>query len=181
MADKAKRSRPLPLLAAFLAWLVPGAGHAYLGRTFRGVVIFVAIAATFWAGVAMGGVMTVDHQNERWWFAAQMCTGVHGLISWQRTQRVYEAFGPQMKWQGEHWDRPDGWSEALYQQKLTDVVLRAEGLALVAPTDTAARAYAGVAGLLNLMCIFDALMLAVMGVTGEPPPPRRPEPELPDS
>jgi hypothetical protein len=27
-----------------------------------------------------------------------------------------------------------------------------------------------VAGLLNLMCIFDALMLSIMGVRGEPPP-----------
>ena len=49
-----------------------------------------------------------------------------------------------------------------------DQKLQAEGIALVAPADTVARAYAGVAGLLNLMCIFDALMLSIMGTTGEP-------------
>ena len=49
-------------------------------------------------------------------------------------------------------------------------MLHQEKLSLVSPVDTAARAYCGVAGLLNLMCIFDALILAIMGSTGEPKP-----------
>ena len=50
-----------------------------------------------------------------------------------------------------------------YKQALVD-----EGLSLSYPSDTVARAYAGVAGMLNLMCIFDAVMLATMGSAGEP-------------
>ena len=46
------------LLATFLAWLVPGAGHVMLGRTLRGVIIFIIIGAMFWTGVGLGGVMT---------------------------------------------------------------------------------------------------------------------------
>ena len=45
--------------------------------------------------------------------------------------------------------------------------MQKEGVALVAPTETIARAYAGIAGLLNIMCIFDALILSVMGLGRE--------------
>ncbi|MCY2931450.1 MAG: hypothetical protein NTV86_18565 [Planctomycetota bacterium] len=132
-----------------LAWLVPGAGHVYTGRMARGIIIFLVIGATFWAGVAMGGVKTVDHQAERYWFYAQMVTGVHGLAGWQRQRYAQAAIDKDpMKYANPA--SPDN-------------------LALVAPVDTVARAYSGVAGLLNLLCIFDATILALMGSSGEPP------------
>ena len=89
MAKKSRKSRPIPFVALFLAWLVPGAGHIYVGRVRRGIIIFVVIGATFWAGVAMGGVMTVDYYNQRWWFAAQILAGMHSLIGWQRQKPIY--------------------------------------------------------------------------------------------
>ncbi len=60
MAVDDKKSVPLPIVAVLLAWLIPGAGHFYLGRRVRGIIIFLVIAVTFWAGIAMGGAMTVD-------------------------------------------------------------------------------------------------------------------------
>ncbi len=173
----AKESSRIPdpiraVIATALAWGVPGAGHVFLGRKLRGAIIFVVIAATFWAGVAMGGVMTVDRQFERWWFIAQMCTGVHGLIGWQRQTAIYEQI----------LDDPDI-LEARRTRKNEEIQYAIDarlaswpgkddqpyrGLALVAPTDTIARAYTGVAGLLNLMCMFDVLVLGLMGARGEP-------------
>ena len=85
---KSGKPRPLPLVALALSWLIPGAGHAYIGRLGRGIIIFLTIAATFWGGVAMGGVTTVDYQNERWWFVAEMLTGVHGIVGWQRQRAL---------------------------------------------------------------------------------------------
>ena len=70
MAKEKKKSRPIPLVALIVAWLIPGAGHVYLGRTVRGIIIFLTISATFWTGVALGGVMTVDYRGER-------CAPVH--------------------------------------------------------------------------------------------------------
>ena len=67
---------------------MPGAGHLYLGRPVRAAIIFLTIGATFWAGVAMGGVMTVDSRNERWWFIAEMFTGFHGLAAWRLEEKV---------------------------------------------------------------------------------------------
>ena len=160
MSKEIRNSRSLPLLALLLAWVVPGAGHVYLGQVRRGIIIFVTISATFWAGVGIGGAMTVDHENERWWFMAAMLTGANGLAGWllHRTamEPVTANLPPGQAWSG--------------RKMLLDKKLAAEQLALVSPVDTIARAYTGVAGLLNLMCIFDALMLALMGVVGRPKP-----------
>lgn len=171
MAAAKKDRRPLPYLAAILAWLVPGAGHIYIGRRARGIIIFLTIAATFWTGVAFGGVMTVDYHNQRWWFVAQMCTGIHGLVSWYRQDAEYDKLradllkDEQFQKQRESYQ---GQAElSPLRQTYMDKVMQAGGVALVAPTETIARAYAGIAGLLNVMCIFDALILSVMGVRGE--------------
>lgn len=148
---KQKQSSPIPMLAVLLACAIPGAGHLYLGRAKRGIIIFLTITALFWSGVGIGGVLTVDLQKERWWFAAQMLTGVNGLAAWQRQKLAYQKLA---KVAGE---------------SLEDRMVN-EKIALVVPAETVARAYSGVAGLLNLMCIFDALMLSIMGVRGEPRP-----------
>jgi TM2 domain-containing membrane protein YozV len=163
MAEQKSKSRPLAFVALFLAWLVPGAGHVYLGRTRRGVIIFLVIGATFWSGVAMGGVMTVDYHNERWWFAAQMLTGVNGLVGWRRQQKVYADLATDSR----IGQAPNAEPDRTHWAIAVDKKLAEKNLALVAPTGTIARAYAGVAGLLNLMCIFDAVMLSLLGTTGE--------------
>jgi len=163
MANKAPRLRNIPIIALALAWLVPGAGHVYIGRVGRGVIIFLTISALFWAGMAMGGAMTVDCDRERWWCVSQMLTGVHGLVGWQVQRAALRSVGVSPV-------------TALRDPSRADKQLAEEGLALVAPTGTVARAYAGVAGLLNLMCIFDALVLSLMGVFGETAPEPMTEP-----
>lgn len=164
------------VLATALAWLIPGAGHFFLGRRIRGIVIFLAVGSTFWTGIAIGGVMTVDYHYERWWFAAQMFTGLHGMAGWYRQHQVYEDVleeSPEIRLG----PAPDGGMSG--DQARVDAYLVEEGLAVSNPTDTVARAFSGVAGLLNLMCIFDVLTLGLMGVRGEPREPA-PEPSCPE-
>jgi len=175
MSAKKQPNVPFAVLAIFLAWIVPGAGHVYLGRPVRGIIICLTIAATFWGGLAMGGVMTIDPVNERWWFMADMLTGVHGLVSWQVEKRVWDRLvaDPQVLASRQAFPGDSSVLMAVVDRKLQE-----EGLALTAPTDTIARAYAGIAGLLNLMCIFDAVMLSMMGIRGEPVPAVRvPQPQ----
>jgi hypothetical protein len=43
-----------PALAAFLAWLVPGLGHLYQGRTAKAALFFVCILGTFVYGLSLG-------------------------------------------------------------------------------------------------------------------------------
>ncbi|MFP4054562.1 MAG: DUF6677 family protein [Phycisphaerae bacterium] len=186
--SKAKASKPILPLGVFLAWLIPGAGHIYLGRPVRGVTIFVAVTLTFWSGIVLGGIMTIDQHYERWWFYGQMCTGVHGVVGWYRQHQVYAELqqDPDI---GPIEGAPEG--QVTAQQMMVDDRLRSSphndhrfaGLALVTPMDNAARAYTGIAGLLNLLCIFDVLALSLMGVRGEqvpdgpqPPTDRRKKP-----
>jgi hypothetical protein len=152
---KRKESSALPVLTLLLACAIPGAGHFYLGRARRGIIIFLAISALFWSGLAVGGVLTVDSQREKWWFAAQMLTGANGLAAWQLEKRAYRILDE------------DAGGESL-EKKMVE-----KNIALVAPAETVARAYSGVAGLINLMCIFDALMLSLMGMRGESAPEKR--------
>lgn len=68
--------------AGLLTWLLPGAGHLFIGERARGVILITAIAVTYWGGVAIGGVTsTVDVQERRLWFVAQICAGGHTLAT----------------------------------------------------------------------------------------------------
>lgn len=148
-----------PFLAGALAWLIPGAGHLFLRRPVRGLILCAVINALFWSGFAIGGTFTVEPTQERWWYMAQMCTGVSGVVAWHRQKKANEEVYNVL--------RKRGATATLtaYQE-----VLRDKQLALTYPGDIVARAYSGIAGMLNLMCIFDAVMLAMMGRIGEPPP-----------
>ncbi len=44
-----------PGLAAFLAWLIPGLGHLYQGRTAKAILYFVSVMGIFAYGVYLGG------------------------------------------------------------------------------------------------------------------------------
>ena len=120
-------------LAGFLAWLIPGLGHIYLGYRGRGLVFLVTISATFWSGVAIGGVRsTVDPQERKLWFMAQLCTGGNTLSAWALNQRItlgHARAGEPT--QQSHWMQ-------------ADVGVH----------------YTGVAGLLNLLIILDAIARA---------------------
>lgn len=158
-------------LVVLLAWLVPGLGHIFLGHRIRGVVLLVAITVTFWTGVALGGVKTVTlhrtvevPQSERrvarfggeanlrtttttsWWFLAQVLNGSYSLIA-STTARTVDDYSP-------------------------------EGLPryLAWPAGDIGAVYTGVAGLLNLLIIIDALARTEMAPAPAPaagPNPRR--------
>lgn len=70
-------------VAAVLTWLLPGAGHLFIGERMRGLIILVTIALTFWGGVAIGGISnTVSPGGRSLWFMGQICAGGHALAAW---------------------------------------------------------------------------------------------------
>lgn len=165
MAKRKKQSKPIWFIALILAWLIPGAGHYYIGRKVRGIILLITIAGLFWAGVAMGGVMTVDFHYEKWWFAPQSITGIHGFIGWYRQEQVYKSLLPDLKnnvVKNNRVGRPGR------EQMAKDSQLQQKGLVLATPTGDIVRAYTGIAGMLNLLCIFDAVILCFLGFRGEP-------------
>lgn len=128
-------------VAVILAWLVPGLGHVYLGYRARGIIFLVTITLTFGTGVAIGGVKTVsperitykanqkDHEisSKSWWFFGQIMNGTYAIICSTIAERL-PAFS----------------SEGLPRY-------------LAWPSGDIGSVYSGVAGLLNLLVIIDAL------------------------
>ncbi|MDQ2924039.1 MAG: hypothetical protein M3R43_00530 [Acidobacteriota bacterium] len=57
-----KSSRPL--LALLLGWLVPGAGHIFLGKYIRGGLLFVSILGMFLVGLGMQGKIYTPNSGE---------------------------------------------------------------------------------------------------------------------
>lgn len=70
-------------LAAFLAWLVPGAGHLYQGRKTKGWLFLVCILSAWILGFALGGghVVYASWQpgDKRWHYFLQAGVGAAAL------------------------------------------------------------------------------------------------------
>lgn len=117
-------------VAGILSWILPGLGHLYLGHRTRGLVLFVTITATFWTGVAIGSVQgTVDPTERKLWFFAQIGTGGNAI-------------------------------SAFTLNRITTREIRAKNQKPVVTNWVAAEVgvhYTGVAGLLNILVIFDAV------------------------
>jgi len=72
MTDGAASLRS-PVAALVLAWIFPGAGHAYAGQRGKAVLFAVLITGLLVAGFAMGrGTNLLPNE---WWFAPQLGAG----------------------------------------------------------------------------------------------------------
>lgn len=82
-----------PWLAALLAWMLPGMGHLYQGRTGKGLLFFVCVMGTFLFGLAIGDgkvvyASTRGEEPWRWQYYCQLGVGVPALPALvQRSRR----------------------------------------------------------------------------------------------
>lgn len=87
-----------PGLAAFWAWLWPGAGHLYQRRYAKGVLFMVCILSTYFFGLAMGGGHVVyaswDHSEKRWQYFCQFGVGLPALPALVEARRQSTGRGP---------------------------------------------------------------------------------------
>jgi hypothetical protein len=81
-----------PGLAALWAWLWPGAGHVYQRRYAKGVLFMVCILTTYFFGLAMGGGHVVyaswTHTERRWQYFCQLGVGLPALPAIVQARRV---------------------------------------------------------------------------------------------
>lgn len=72
-----------PMVAMLLAWLLPGAGHLYQGRRFKGVLFLVVILSVYLTGFVLGGGRVVYWSwkpgEQRWAMACQAGIGIAAL------------------------------------------------------------------------------------------------------
>ncbi len=88
-----------PRLAAFLAWLVPGLGHFYQGRTAKGVLFSVCILGTFLYGLYIGNgqvvyASTTPSLLTRWQYFFQLGVGLPAAPAIVQAWRAENGKGP---------------------------------------------------------------------------------------
>lgn len=120
-------------LTGLLSWVLPGLGHVIIGDKVRGMICMIAIVLTFWTGVAIGGVRgTIDPNERSLWFMAQLCTGSNAAVAYFIRQSI-DTRGPQ----DQAHTTPPPWVSA-------EIGVH----------------YTGVAGLLSVLVILDAMARA---------------------
>ncbi len=163
-----------PRLAAFLAWLVPGLGHMYQGRTGKGVLFFVCIVGTFYYGLYIGGGRVVYASTadvfskqflERWQYICQVGAGLPALPAVVQRQRLRENKPPIL---GDNFERPP-YEKAPPGSPPFESKDRTDPNHTVVHPDEAAKwnyeygdyfeigtVFTVIAGLLNILAIYDA-------------------------
>jgi hypothetical protein len=121
--------------AGILAWILPGAGHYFLGHRGIALVFFVAISFAYGTGLAIGGVKnSVNPRENRWLFLAEIGIGGYTTVGYfvSNTLPTYgpKEFSPYISFY---------------------------------PESDVAQIYLAVGGLLNLLAILDALTRAQTG------------------
>ncbi len=129
------------LTAGLLAWLIPGAGHFYLGLRKRAVLLFVCIEVTFIIGLYIGTVRIIDPGRSLLWFSAQIFAGLNTIVSNLWGTRLAGPYADSTVAMVRDWSYAIG-------------VL-----------------YTGVAGLLNLLAVFDTVIRAGRANLGQAPLP----------
>ena len=87
-----------PPLAAFWAWLIPGAGHLYQRRYAKGILFMVCILGTYFFGLAIGGGKVVyasfRQPDMRYPYLCQLGVGLPALPALIQQRRVIASQPP---------------------------------------------------------------------------------------
>ncbi|MDP6945608.1 MAG: hypothetical protein QF464_15775, partial [Myxococcota bacterium] len=81
MSEGATGGRKNPFIALLLAWLVPGAGHWYLGRREKAVLFFSVLILLFGAGFLMGELRNVTLRDHPYYFIGQIFLGLPTVVA----------------------------------------------------------------------------------------------------
>jgi hypothetical protein len=68
-------ARPIPEVAAVLAWLVPGLGHFYLRQRPKAIILLCAIMSAFVIGIILADFQAISIEQHKYAFFAQIGAG----------------------------------------------------------------------------------------------------------
>lgn len=143
-------------LAAFLAWLLPGAGHFYQRRYLKSGIFFLAIMSTFILGMLVAGNRCVyaswNSVEKRWQYALQAGIGLPAMPALYQAYRINKGQMPGLNGFMAPPSSPRELSDWNHQTS--------SGFDM-------GTLYTMIAGLLNILVIFDAW-------GGPLPPPAKP-------
>jgi hypothetical protein len=89
-----------PIAAALWAWLWPGAGHIYQRRYAKGILFMICVLGTYFFGLAIGGGHVVyaswTKTDKRWKYIFQVGVGLPALPALVQSRRVMSGNEPLM-------------------------------------------------------------------------------------
>jgi hypothetical protein len=163
-----------PALAAFLAWLVPGLGHLYQGRTAKGILFFVCLMGTFAYGCYLGSsnqavaedgnvkvgparvvYVSWSDEDQRLAYLCQACIGLPALPALVQANRAHNGNPPLL---GGFMapPKPEGGANDRVVQALANQPTLHDLNEKLANFFELGTLYTMVAGLLNVLAIYDA-------------------------
>ncbi len=154
------------LLAALLAWLLPGAGHYYQGRRAKGVLFGFTILTTFLVGFAIGNGHVVYASwvpgDKRWHYVCQLGAGVvtfPALVQGNR-MRLHTEYSRDMPMGSTDADYKPLWGGFMAPPRRPVLEDRADDVAAwyarLGAGYEMGTWYTMIAGLLNILVIYDA-------------------------
>lgn len=153
-----------PGVAAFLAWLIPGAGHFYQRRFGKGFLFMVCILGTYFFGLTLGDgrvVYASFRKNDiRWQYVCQFGVGLPALPALVQSEKLSQ--GRPNSTSG-RWMAPPTNVDPNRADTLSDWHLKLKWRFELATL------YTMVAGLLNVLAIYDAYAGPMLSTLEEKP------------
>jgi hypothetical protein len=183
-----------PQLAAVLAWLVPGLGHLYQGRTPKGLLLLLTITPLFLAGMYAGGGRVAYASPlpilpnpagfvwDRWAFPCQAGIGVVAVPAMLERARFRAGDEPAL---GGVFAPPKQGAAAA---RANFTSIDGAGNTVTHPDELAkwnydygfffelGTVYTAIAGLLNILAVYDAHSGPLVPTEKHHPPNRKPAP-----
>jgi len=165
--DVAESAQPIeidlkePWLAALLAWLMPGMGHVYQGRTGKGILFFVCVFGTFVFGMMLGEGKVVyaslpGQEPWRWQYYCQLGVGLPAMPALVQRRLVSQNRQPMFGgFMAPPLDTPQPWKDDSGGVSKQPNQL-AEWTVAMHPRFEIGTVYTVIAGLLNVLVICDA-------------------------
>lgn len=145
-----------PAWAALLAWLWPGAGHLYQRRYAKGMLFMVCILGTYFFGLTLGGGHVVyaswTKNDKRWQYFCQLGVGGPALPALVQTHLVKNGDEPlfaDVMAPPKHVAESDSLDD-LAEDELAEWHLKLHSFFELGTL------YTMIAGLLNVLAIYDA-------------------------
>ena len=150
-----------PWIAALLAWLMPGMGHVYQGRTGKGILFFVCVFGTFVFGMLLGEGKVVyaslpGQEPWRWQYYCQLGVGLPAMPALVQRRLVSQDRKPMFDgFMAPPLDTPQPWKDDSGHASKQRNELGKWTVAMH-PRFEIGTVYTVIAGLLNVLVICDA-------------------------
>ena len=153
-----------PLTAGLLAWLVPGLGHYYQKRYHKAIIFFLCIVPTFIAGCALASSSEAGAARNvywswrpadmRFWWLAQAPIGVVAVPSWLQAWQINAGQAPPF---GRLMAPPKLYHVDRNMTDRSGVAPVIDDIRKKLPHFELGTYFTVIAGLMNLLVIFDAV------------------------